>query len=307
MIVEKINEVKLNKIRQYPINSWRASMVGHPCERFLIYERTRWQDKKLHSIDLQYIFDLGDEFEKIVLKDLREAGFKVIQQQRDFSDLNLNLTGHIEGLIEIEGKYFPLEIKSCSEYNFNSINSYDDFKKSKKIWIRNYPVQLNLYLYFTNKENGVFILVNKQSGQYKEIWINFDWDLVDEVIKKVQRLNEYLKNNQLPDKINDPSLCINCAYNHICLPDILQEGQVNFSEEDNLKQLLQRWEELKVYADEFKKIDEEIKQVGKAMSKDITIIGEWVLKREIREYETKPQPAKKIKSVIIKIEKLNES
>ncbi len=307
MIVEKINEVKQNKIRQYPTNSWRASMVGHPCERYLIYERTRWQDKKLHNIDLQYIFDLGNEIEDITLKDLKEAGFNIIQQQRDFSDLNLNLTGHIDGLIEIDGQYYPLEIKSCSEFIFNSINTYEDLKNSKKTWIRNYPVQLNLYLYFTNKEKGVLLFKNKQTGQYKEIWINFDWDLVDDVIKKVKRLNEYLKNNQLPERINDASLCVDCAYNHICLPDILQEGQVDISEEDNLKQLLQRWEELKVYADEFKKIDEEIKGIGKAMSKDITIIGNWVLKREIREYETKPQPPKKIKSVIVKIEKLNES
>lgn len=305
MIVEKINEVKEKKIRQTPQNTWRASMIGHPCLRYLIYERTRWQDKKLHSLDLQHIFDLGQEIEKIAIKDLEEAGFEIYQQQRDFYEKDLNLSGHIDGLIKVDGQLYPIEIKSCSQFVYDTINTYEDLKNSKKPWIKQYPVQLNCYLYFTSKEKGVLLLKNKQTGQYKEIWIDFDWDLMNEVIEKVKYLNECLKNNILPDKINNET-CLECNYQHICLPEILNQSKIDFSEDNKLEQMLQRRDELQKYYDEYCELDKEIKEIGRAMKDDITVIGNWIIKREVREYETKPQPPKKIKSVVIKIEKLQQ-
>jgi len=306
MILEKINEMKEQKIRQYPVNSWRASSLGHPCDRYLVYERTRWQEKKLHNLEMQYIFDMGNEVERIVLDELRSAGFNIYQQQRDFHDTTLGITGHIDGMIELDGQLYPLEIKSCSDYTFKEINSYEDLKRSKKHWLQAYPTQINLYLYFTNKEKGVLLFKNKQSGQYKEIWIDFDWELADRILKRVEALNNHIKNNTLPEKLNTPALCSECPFAHICLPDISTQGQVDIDDNSGLEILLKRWEELKSAKEEFDEVDKQIKEVGKVMKDDITIIGNWILKREIREYETKPQLPKRVKSVIVKISKIGD-
>ena len=304
MIVEKINEMKEKKIRQYPTNSWRASMLGHPCDRYLIYERTRWQEKKLYGVDLQYIFDMGNEIEKITIKDLEEAGFSIHQQQRDFIDRELGITGHIDGMIEIDGKFYPIEIKSCSDSTFREITSYEDLKRSKKQWLRNYPVQLNLYLYFTSKEKGVLLFKNKQSGQYKEVWVDFDWDLADKIIKRVQRLNEYLESEELPPKINDET-CLECPYAHICCPEIANQSNIGIGEDGELEKMLKRWEELKPLAKEFQALDKQLKEVGKAMEKDVSVIGNWIFKRQVIEGVRKPSPGGPYKMVKIVIERLS--
>jgi len=84
MIVEKIIETKKSKIKGYPVNSNRASELGHPCLKYHVLSRTRWEEKSLHDVGLQFIFDMGNEIEEIVLKELAEAGIKVIEQQRSF-------------------------------------------------------------------------------------------------------------------------------------------------------------------------------------------------------------------------------
>ena len=85
MFIEKVTESKLKKIKVWPVNSNRASDLGNPCIRYHVLNRTRYEEKALHDVGLQYVFDMGNEIEDIVLKELAEAGVKVIEQQRAFS------------------------------------------------------------------------------------------------------------------------------------------------------------------------------------------------------------------------------
>jgi len=66
MIVEKVIESKQRKIKGYPVNSNRASDLGVPCVRYHVLNRTRWQEKSLHDVGLQFVFDMGNEIEEIV-------------------------------------------------------------------------------------------------------------------------------------------------------------------------------------------------------------------------------------------------
>ena len=104
MIVEKVLESKEREIKQWPVNSNRASQLGHECVRYHVYERTRWQEKSLHGVGLQMVFDMGREIEEIVLKELREAGFQIHEGQRAFSWPEYGITGSIDGKISEEAK-----------------------------------------------------------------------------------------------------------------------------------------------------------------------------------------------------------
>jgi len=79
MIIEKIYESKGREIKQYPVHSNRASDLGIPCLRYHVLNRTRWQERALHDVGLQMIFDLGNDIEQIVLRELSEAGVTVIE------------------------------------------------------------------------------------------------------------------------------------------------------------------------------------------------------------------------------------
>lgn len=281
MIVEKVIAAKERKIKQYPVNSNRASDLGIPCVRYHVLNRTRWQEKSLHNVGLQMIFDMGNEIEEIVLKELAEAGVKVIEQQRSFEWRDYQITGHIDGKILNEDDVFPLEIKSCSPFVFKAINSIDDLKNGKYGYLRKYPVQLNLYLLMDGKERGVFIFKDKTSGAMKEIWMEVDYELGEETLKRAEAINKHVAEGTMPPPIGEEMWCEGCAFAHICLPEqIGKEVEVDHGE---LAIMLDRLEELKPVVKEYEEIDEKVKEAVQGHEKILAgnwfIQGKWLDKK----------------------------
>ena len=274
MIVEQVIEAKKKKIKQYPCHTNRASEMGHPCARYLYYNRTAWQEKALPDVGLQFVFDIGNVMEELVLQDLREAGFTVLEQQRMFEWKEHQITGHIDGKILIDGTAYPVEIKSVSPFVFNAINSIEDMKKSKYLYMRKYPAQMTLYLLMDEKERGVMLFKNKSTGALKEIWVNLDYDLGEELIQKADLVNECVKKGEPPEGIEyDEAVCGECAFRHICLPETIgKELEVVNNEE--LEEMLQEWWQLKDAVKRYDELDKKIKEMvnGKKLS-----VGEFLI------------------------------
>lgn len=273
MIVDRILEAKKLNIKQFPVHSNRASELGHPCERYHVYNRTRWEEKALPDINLQLIFDLGREIEEITTKDLREAGFEVIEQQRPFVWREFTITGMIDGKILLNGEAVPFEVKSCSPYVFNQINNIQDLKNGKYPYLRKYPAQLCLYLLMDNKPRGVFLFKNKQTGAYKEIWMDIDWDLGDVLLKRAEAVNKHVAAGTLPEPINEDMWCDDCGFAHICLPEkIGKEVEIDTSE---LADILDRMEVLKEAKKEYEELDEQVKKMVEGREK--ILAGNWLI------------------------------
>lgn len=282
MIVEKIMETKYLDIKQYPVHSNRASELGHPCVRYHVYNRTRWEEKSMHDARLQLIFDLGREIEDITIRDMKDAGFEIVEQQRPFSWREYNITGTVDGKVLLGGEAIPFEVKSCSPYMFDKINSIEDLTKGKYLYLRKYPTQLNLYMLMDNKERGLFIFKNKQTGAYKEIWMQLDYELGEQTIRKAEEINKHVADGTLPAHYDDESVCNDCGYRHICLPEhIGKEVEIDTSE---LSEMLDRLEELKEAKLEYEKINEEIKEMvegrEKVLAGDWYVSGKWIDKKE---------------------------
>lgn len=278
MIVEKIIESKERKIKGYPVNSNRASDLGVPCVRYHVLNRTRWQEKSLHDVGLQFVFDMGNEIEEIVLKELAEAGIKVIEQQRSFEWKEYAITGHIDGKLLSDNQVYPMEIKSCSPFVFKAINTIDDLKRGKYGYIRKYPVQLNLYLLMDGKEKGVFLFKDKVSGAIKEIWMDIDYELGEEILQRAKAINEHVAAGTLPPPISEEMWCDGCSFSHICLPDqIGKEVEVDTGE---LSTMLDRLEELKPLKSEYEEIDDQVKKIVEGREKILAgnyfITGKWM-------------------------------
>lgn len=278
-IVQRIFEEKAKKIKQMPVHANRASTLGHPCERYLVYERTRWQEKSLHSLSTQLLFDEGRVHEKAVIRDLEDAGFMIIEQQKAFSWKKFQITGLIDGKIILDGKAIPFEVKSMSHHNFISIKSIDDMKKSKYFWIRQYPAQMNLYLLLDEKEYGIMILKDRETGDLKQIDVCLDYEFTESLLKKAERINQHVANQSLPDRISDDKICERCPYMHICLPEITHEATI--IDDPDLEIMLERMQALKVYLEEYNALEQEIKQkfdgfVGKRIIGNFIIEGKYI-------------------------------
>lgn len=288
MIIEKIFEAKAKKIKQYPVNSNRASDLGIPCVRYHVLNRTRWQEKTLHDVGLQMVFDMGNEIEDIVLKDLSEAGIKVIEQQRSFSWPEYQITGHVDGkILADDGQVYPLEIKSCSPYVFKSINTINDLINGKYGYLRKYPAQLTLYMLMDNKEKAVFLFKEKSSGALKEIWFDLDYQMGEILLKRAEEINKHVADNTLPEPINNDMWCGNCPFDHICLPvQIGKEVEIDTGE---LATMLDRLEELKPFTKEYDEIDEQVKSLVEGKEK--ILAGYWFVTGKYLEKKSYDVPA----------------
>lgn len=280
MIVEKIIETKKSKIKGYPVNSNRASDLGIPCVRYHVLNRTRWEEKSLHDVGLQFIFDMGNEIEEIVLKELAEAGIKVIEQQRSFQWKEYQITGHIDAQVMTDDGIFPMEIKSCSPFVFKSIDTIEDLKRGKYLYLRKYPVQLNLYMLMTGKEKGVFLFKEKTSGQYKEIWMDLDYEMGEETLKRAEAINKHVAEGTIPEPIEySPETCDDCAYAHLCRPDRIGHAP-EIIDSAELESILLRMDELKPLAKEYDELDAEKKRLlegrEKVLCGNYFITGKWV-------------------------------
>ena len=283
MIVERVRESKQRAIRQAPVHSNRASQLGHECLRYHFLERTRWQEKSLHGVELQQIFDLGREIEEIVLKELREAGFQIHEGQRTFSWPEYKISGSIDGMLIIDGEAVPLEIKSASPFAYDSINSAEDIKRHRYPYMRRYISQVTLYCLLSNKEKAVIIFKNKVSGALKEIWVPLDWELGETLLKRAEAINSHVDAGTLPDPIPyDDMLCGECPYAHICLPEhIGTEVEIDTGD---LSDLLDRLNDLKAAKKEYEEIDDQVKKIVEGREKILAgawfVTGKWQERKE---------------------------
>jgi len=280
MIVEKILEAKERKIRQYPVNANRASEMGHECLRYLVLNRTHWQEKTLHDAKLQMIFDMGKLVEAAVENDLREAGFAIVEQQRAFSWDKYQITGSIDMKLAIDGAVYPAEIKSAAPNPFASINSIEDMLRHKYHYMRKYPAQLTLYLLMDGKERGLFLFKNKSTGELKEIWVDLDYEFAESLVQKAESINKHIAEGTLPDPMEyREDVCGECPFVHICLPDRIGK-EPEISGDTELLELVTRYETLKPGAKEFDDVNDRINKIvegrGKILVGDYFIEGKYI-------------------------------
>ena len=275
MIVEKIEALKKSRIEQWPVRSNRASDLGSECLRYLVLNRTRWKEKTLHGVRLQTIFDEGKLHEKAVMADLVEAGFTIIEQQRPFDWAKYLISGRIDGKILENNHVYPFEVKGYAPATWQKLNTIDDFYKNPHHYVRKVPAQLNLYLLMDEKEEGLFVLKNKLSGELKEIPMSLNYDLGEELIKKAEAINEHVANKTLPDCIPyDEEICGECGFIHICLPDVKRDA-LELQTDPELEENLLRYFELKPLKAEYDKLDKELKKQFKEQEK--IVVGDYLI------------------------------
>lgn len=291
-------EAKKRKIKVYPQHVNRASEAGHPCARYLVLARTKWDLRKPHDPTLQLIFDEGNRHEAAVMDDLREAGLDVIEQQRPFSWPDFELTGHIDGKILWNGEAIPIEIKSVSPWTWRGVNSIEDMLDSPKVWLRKYPIQMLLYLLMDEKELGLMLFKNKSTGQLKQIVVPLSpyLDIAEKTLQKLELVNRHVHDGTLPEPINSPDVCLECPFIHVCKPPLLMEAPeigddvlaALLAERDELEEIVKD-EAVKEAQKRLKEIEKEIKK--RTEGKESTIVGEWIVTGkwiERKGFEVKP-------------------
>jgi CRISPR/Cas system-associated exonuclease Cas4 (RecB family) len=187
------------------------------------------------------------------------------------------ITGREDLRIKDEnGELIPVEVKGLSPQEWAKLNTVEDFLNSKKHYVRGYPTQLFVDMYPFAKEHGLFVLVNKLTGEIKPIDVYLDYEYGEQCLQKAERIYKALETDTPPDSCDDISVCENCNLQHIC-------GQVkrvpaDIELDDELENLINRKTELAAAKKEFDEVDKQIKSIVGEREKVVT--GSYLVTRK---------------------------
>ncbi len=273
-----------------PSANTRASIIGHPCERHIFYTRTvKAEDRIAHAPQLQAIFELGKDFEKIAVRRLEDMGAEIVERGRPFVEPRYQLSGHIDLRLRMPGWSRALhgEVKGLNPYSGDKIRALEDIKNSPQLWIRKYYDQLQTYLVLAGDDLGVFVLFNKSTGWPTFINCRLDFEYAEGLLKKAERTKLAVLNNAVPERTLS-SECRRCQFLHVCAPDMDYGPGVAVINDPELEAKIKRRDELKALAKEYAALDEDIKDALPKREGEI-LVGDYVITRKqcVKRPETK--------------------
>ena len=268
-IVTRFRAYKASRVRvSPPAARTRASEIGNPCERAIFYSRTVPSEQRVaHSAELQAIFDLGNDMERIVLRELEDCGFEIVQKGRDYVDEKLELSGHVDAVIRHrswpERFLLPIEIKGLHPFFADKLTTLEDILNAKQAHLRRYYGQLQTYLYFEAKPLGAFVLKNKSTGWIHVIGAPLDYAFTEGLLKRAERVRDAVRSKTPPPRWLTTE-CERCPFAHVCAPG-MEGGGVQVYDEPEVIAMLERRAVLAPAAAEYKAIDGEVKERFKAL------------------------------------------
>lgn len=291
-----------DKIFRSRWKSLRASGIDDICNRRLFYYMTCGELAEEIDIGLVAIFEEGKEQEPAVRRYLSELGFEIKKAGFTENMESHGISGQVDGTLDVNGNRYIVEIKTVSEYAWDSINKAEDLNEG---YYRKWFGQMQVYLLLFNYEKGLFILKRKQAKQLKIIEVELDYDYAESLLKKAEIVNKAIKDGVAPDFLkSNPVECRKCAFfAKVCNPP-MDFGETQVIEDVILANKLERRAELVPLTSEYNKLDKEVKErfkeIPAAICANFSITGKaGVIKRAAQE-------AKEIPTWTVKIEKIQQ-
>lgn len=271
-LIAPILEMKAKSIRRMPCYVNRASSLGYAvpmlegCVRRGVYERTHWEQKELHDVNVQLIFDEGYSQEKSVLRDLADAGINIIEQQTAFEWKEYQISGHVDGKYVEDEIAYPIEIKSMHPAIFDGVKVLEDMKK--KPWTRAYLAQITLYMLLQGIDKGIFILKNKSNGALKQITVDLDYNLGEACLRTAEIINHAVKTGTFPDRITNRETCRECPFKMVCLPEINFGAPLKLKDDPEYEKKISRYLSIRETSKEADDLWETIRSEAKAQAEN---------------------------------------
>lgn len=255
-------KLKASRVRVSPAHTSRASSIGEPCERKLFYTRTAGELAKPHRPELQAIFDLGNGLERYVIRELEALGADIVQREKDHLDRQNQLSGRVDARLRMPSweRPLPAEIKGLNPYTAESIETVEDIRSSRQHWVRKYYDQLQVYLHFEHADLGVFVLLNKVTGEISFVDCPRDQARIDELLAKAARIRDAVAAGEPPERLETEE-CARCPFQHVCLPDRTFGPGVQIIDSEEVQALIARKLELADAKSEADAIDRSLKKL----------------------------------------------
>lgn len=280
--------------------SWRASEIGHPCDRYLFFGRHPDHYTHAAPIDqgLASVFAEGDLHEADVVSKLVSWRFKVMGQQQEWRDPDpdVDITGHIDMLIahgeEGAETRYVVDVKSLHPNSFAMLRDLDDFDHGP-VWARKYPAQMRVYCHGFQTPAALLLLKNKATGEWRFVEVPADEDAVQALRERARRLTGNLRSGQIPEPCDDRAICARCKWLVWCGPPVVNRENMTILSDD-LGDLLDQAAAVEEQGRRWAKAMDEAKAQAKAALPNggCAVSGEWIIEVAKSEQNRAAVPAK---------------
>lgn len=291
-LVQKYFEYKRQRVhgRSLATANW-VTTLAHDCEAYAVFMRTvPPEDRRGMKDSLGMIFSEGDDQARAIKRDLIDMGFEVSSEEGQVAWPKYQITGRRDLKLLKPGtrKRVPVEVKSCSPFTYDSIDSVADIREHKWSFIQKWDKQVALYMVLDSQPEYWLLLKNKSSGQIKIIQYTLgdeEYRIAEVMLKKAEKTNHLVQIGQMPTpamKLNDPDVCGECEFFPVCVPDLdfgLGARVLTDEAAGEMSMKLDRHAVLKPMAKEFEDLDDELKTEVKTLCSDGTadvVVGDWM-------------------------------
>ena len=226
---------KLESKKEIPIpqpdTSYRVSSVVKMCPREEVLRHIH-NVKKFQTIDarLQRIFDFGTAVHEFVQnnwfsdwligewqcvscgaiwqgKRPASCGNSCVSTDFRYKEIKMhldthNLSGHTDGVLDIDGKHVLLEIKTCSS------KQYEVIVNMRKSPLQAHIDQVQLYMWLLGVERAVVIYLEKDESLIAQFVVEKDDMVAEAFIKRVTQARDGMINKVVPDReLCDSATC----------------------------------------------------------------------------------------------------
>ena len=187
-----------------------ASMLGHPCDRYLWLSFRHAVAPKFPGRVLR-LFRRGHNEEATVVADLRAIGIDVQYTGRNQKrvDFGSHVSGSVDGIIEsgVPGKEKSralLEIKTHSEKSFNELKAKGVQAAKPMHW-----VQMCVYGAGLELDRALYVAVNKNTDEIYTEWLHLDPAIAE---KAVARGRAIALADKMPPPLSTDSTWYQCKF-----------------------------------------------------------------------------------------------
>lgn len=255
--------------RVFPARSWWPSMLGHPCDRFLVWRWVRWEEAALPGPVLQSIFRHGREAQPHIYERLEDMGFDVVREYDRPAQYEprpgVVISGRPDGKLRgFKGERFPVavpfEAKTMYGHAWQRIATADDLQAARSQWIRQYYAQGQLYLLLENVDQGAFVLSNKDTGLLRLLPFMLDYAYAESLLARIERLQPVIARREDPPPIAwEHGVCASCAFAARCYPAKAFGEGASVILDDDFIALLEARDAVRESSQRFRELDDAIK------------------------------------------------
>lgn len=209
LIDKAVEETHVDDKREY-IGS---SSIGNPCARAIWYAYKGHEKKPLTAKQIR-TFEMGKILEEMLKEQVRLLGFPLndgAQFTACYDDDVKIFQGNVDGILEINGRFVILEIKTANDANFQTF-----VKKGLKEWSPTYYSQVQAYMGMKGVDSAYILVLNKNTAQLHDEHVKFDDIFYHELKAKAKIISE---SEDPPERINKNPMfyiCSMCQYKEVC-------------------------------------------------------------------------------------------